>query len=162
MLGVALAAALVFGLIVMWDLTLERRALRVREHFPPDALEISQIRQVIAPLGVACVVEGEPCRIGVGVEQLIGHGDQRISRPPWWASPLSRHATHRPCRPKSHECHDAGVAAIGCDAGVAAIGWVAWGTEGRGGTVACGETADVDSRPAWPEIVPCRRGTTVG
>jgi hypothetical protein len=131
MLGVALAAALVFGLIVMWDLTLERRALRVREHFPPDALEISQIRQVIAPLGVACVVEGEPCRIGVGVEQLIGHGDQRISRPPWWASPLSRHATHRPCRPKSHECHDAGVAAIG---------WVAWGTEGRGGTVACGET----------------------
>jgi hypothetical protein len=44
----------------------------VRERFPPHALEIPQVRQVVFPLPVTRLIGDKPRGVGVRVEQLVG------------------------------------------------------------------------------------------
>lgn len=50
----------------------------MREHFSPHALEMSEVREVSAPIrATRDRIDGQPSRIRAGIEQVVGDGHER-------------------------------------------------------------------------------------
>ena len=142
--------------------------LALGEGFASHALQVSEVGHVVAPFELPSIVAGEPRRVGVRVEELVGQGHQgRNGLPAGWifgrgsaSQEGGRPVSPAPGGSRTHKPHQRHAA---IDRPEVALSSAGRRTVRRGIGLARATPADGAWGAAWLETAcPRMRGTTVG